>query len=62
MTHSKAHPGFAAISAGIASRRNPRTGHPYGADRSRAILAAAARNASHAAHKANPRLNRVRGK
>lgn len=53
ITHSKEHPGFAAVEAKIARRpgvRNPG-----------AILAAAARKASPAAVAANPRLKRVSG-
>ena len=51
--HTAKHPGFAAVEAKIAARggvRNPG-----------AVLAAAARKASPAAVKANPRLKRVRG-
>lgn len=54
MKHSKAHPGFKAVAAKIGKEsgiRNPG-----------AVLAAASRGASKAAKKANPRLNRVRGK
>ena len=51
--HSAAHPGFKAVEAQIAARggvRNPG-----------AVLAAAARKASPAAVRANPRLLRVGG-
>lgn len=51
--HSKDHPGFKAVEAKISKEsgvRNPG-----------AVLAAASRKASPAAHKANPRLNRVKG-
>ena len=51
--HSAAHPGFKAVAAKIGKEsgiRNPG-----------AVLAAAARKASPAAKKANPRLNRVGG-
>jgi hypothetical protein len=50
--HSKAHPGFAAVAKTLSGKvRNPG-----------AVLAEGARNASPAAKKANPRLNRVKGK
>jgi hypothetical protein len=49
--HSKAHPGFKAVEKKIAGKVN----NPG------AVLATAARNASPAAKKANPRLNRVKG-
>ena len=52
----KAHPGFARASAAIAKRQG------ISQDRADAILAAGARKASPAAHRANPRLNRVKGK
>ncbi len=52
--HSKAHPGFAAVEKKIG--QNPKIKNPG------AVLAAASRGASKAAHKANPRLNRVSGK
>lgn len=51
--HSAAHPGFKAVAAKIGARsgiRNPG-----------AVLAAAARKASPAAVRANPRLKRVSG-
>ena len=53
MKHSKDHPGFKAVEKKVAKEsgiRNPG-----------AVVAAAARNASPAAKKANPRLNRVKG-
>lgn len=56
MTKSKAHPGFKAAAKSIQKREGV---SPAAADR---ILAAGARNASDKAKKANPRLNRVRGK
>lgn len=52
--HTAAHPGFKAVEAKIAKEpgiRNPG-----------AVLAAASGNASPAAKKKNPRLNRVKGK
>ena len=52
--HTKAHPGFKAVEAKVA--REPGIRNPG------AVVAAAARGASKAAHKANPRLNRVKGK
>jgi hypothetical protein len=51
----KSHPGFKAVQAKI-----QREGYSKAA--AGGILAAATRNASKAAHKANPRLNRVKGK
>jgi hypothetical protein len=48
----KAHPGFKAVEAKIA--REPGIRNPG------AVLAASTRNASKAAKKANPRLNRVK--
>ncbi len=50
--HSKAHPGFAAVQEKI-------EGEGYSKDSAGSILAAASRNASSAAKKANPRLKRV---
>jgi predicted enzyme involved in methoxymalonyl-ACP biosynthesis len=50
----KAHPGFKAVQSKIAKK--------YGMKKAGAILAASSRNASAKAKKANPRLNRVRGK
>lgn len=55
------HPGFERVVDKIASRRNPRTGQPYGKERARRILAAASRRASSSAKAANPRLRRVNG-
>jgi len=52
--HSKAHPGFKAVEAKIG--QNPKIKNPG------AVLAAASRGVSKAAHKANPRLNKVKGK
>ena len=52
---SKAHPGFAAVKFKIAKKEG------VSKDRAGAILASATRNASAKAHKANPRLNKVRG-
>lgn len=52
--HSPAHPGFKAVEAQIAKERGIR--NPG------AVLAAATRRASPAARKANPRLNRVKGR
>ena len=51
----KSHPGFKAVQAKV-----QREG--YSKSAAGAIVASAARNASKAAHKANPRLNRVKGK
>jgi len=53
---AKAHPGFKAVQAKIAAKQN------VSKDRAGAILAASSRKASGKAHKANPRLNRVKGK
>lgn len=50
---TKAHPGFKAVEAKI--------GKEPGIKNPGAVLAAATRNASPAAKKANPRLNRVKG-
>ncbi len=58
---AKAHPGFQAVQASIATKTNPRTGKPYGKERAGAILAARTRGASAAAKKANPNLKKVRG-
>ena len=52
----KKHPGFKNAAEEIAHREG------ISIERARAILAAGARGASAAAHKRNPRLNRVRGK
>lgn len=51
--HSEGHPGFKAEEAKLA--HNPKIHDPG------AVLAAGARKASAAAHRANPRLNRVKG-
>ena len=48
------HPGFKAVAAKI--------GRESGIRNPGAVLAAATRNASPAAKRANPRLNKVRGK
>jgi len=56
MLHNKnAHPGFKSVQSSIAKREG------ISKDRAGAILAASSRNASKAAHKKNPRLNRVKG-
>lgn len=52
--HSAKHPGFKAVEAKVA--------HEPGIRNPGAVVASGARNASKAAHKANPRLNRVKGK
>ena len=52
----KAHPGFKAVQARIAKREG------ISKDRAGAILASRTRGASKAAHKANPRLSKVKGK
>jgi hypothetical protein len=49
-----AHPGFKAVQSKI-------EGEGYSKDAAGAILASKTRNASKAAHKANPRLNKVKG-
>ncbi len=54
MKHTAKHPGFAAVKAKIAKK--------YGAKSAGAILASKTRGASAKAKKANPRLNRVKGK
>jgi hypothetical protein len=54
--HSKAHPGFKSVQNKIAKKEN------VSKQAAGAIEASAARNASKAAHKANPRLNNVKGK
>lgn len=51
--HTSEHPGFKAVEAKVA--RNPKIRNPG------AVVAAAARNASAKAKKANPRLKRVKG-
>jgi len=55
------HPGFKAVQAGIAKNITPRVQGQSKSEAAGAILAASSRNASKAAHKANPRLNRVKG-
>lgn len=55
LKHTKAHPGFHAVEEKIAHKEG------VSEERAGAILGAASRNASAAAHKANPRLNRVKG-
>lgn len=51
----KAHPGFSAVKASIASKEG------VSSKRAGAILGAATRRASPAAKRANPRLKRVKG-
>lgn len=53
---SSAHPGFKAVQAKIARKEG------LSEDRAGAILAAAARKSSARAKRANPRLNKVKGK
>jgi len=53
---AKAHPGFEAEQAKIASEEG------VSEERAGAILASSSRNASAAAKRKNPRLNRVKGK
>lgn len=50
------HPGFKAVQSKIARKEG------VSMNRAGAILASASRNASPAAKRANPRLNRVKGK
>lgn len=52
---AKAHPGFKSVQKSISSKEHV---SEKAAGR---ILGSATRNASKAAHKANPRLNRVKG-
>jgi len=54
--HNPQHPGFKAVAASIAQKEG------VSKDSAGAILASATRRASPAARKANPRLNRVKGK
>ena len=54
------HPGFKAVQSKIANEKGP-SGKPLGEKAAGAILASKTRNASKAAHKANPRLGRVKG-
>lgn len=56
MAKSKGHPGFKKVQESIARKEG------VGMKRAGAILAASSRRASPAAKRANPRLNRVRGK
>jgi len=51
----KKHPGFASVQKKI-------QGEGYSKEAAGAILANSTRKAGKAAHKANPRLNRVKGK
>lgn len=51
---AKAHPGFKSVQKSIQKEG-------YSKEQAGAILASKTRNASKAAHKANPRLNRVKG-
>lgn len=53
--HSKAHPGFKAVAASAARRQG------ISKEEASAEIAASSRNASAKAHKANPRLNKVKG-
>ena len=53
---TKMHPGFKAVQAKIAAKEG------VSKARAGAILAASTRRASPAAKKANPNLNRVKGK
>jgi len=55
------HPGFKAVQAKIAAHVTPRPGETA-SEAAGAILASAARNASPAAHRANPHLKKVKGK
>lgn len=55
LTGKKKHRGFKAVQSSIAKKEG------ISKDRAGAILASAARKASPAAKKANPRLNRVKG-
>lgn len=52
----KSHPGFKKVQGQIASKEG------VSKERAGAILASAGRNSSKAAHKANPRLNKIKGK
>lgn len=54
-SHTSKHPGFAAVQAQIAKKEG------VSSKAAGAILANAARHASPAAHRANPRLARVKG-
>lgn len=55
MTVTKKHPGFKNV-----QKKIEREG--YSKEEAGAILANSTRNASNAAHKKNPRLNKVKGK
>jgi hypothetical protein len=52
---SKAHPGFKAVQSKIAAKEG------VSEKAAGSILAASSRSASKSAHKANPRLNKVKG-
>lgn len=54
MAKSPKHPGFSAVQKKIASKEG------ISKERAGAILAASSRNASKAAHKKNPNLNKVK--
>lgn len=56
MATKKAHPGFQNVAAGMAKRQG------ISKKEASAELAASTRKASAGAKKANPRLNRVKGK
>jgi hypothetical protein len=56
MANEKQHPGFKAVAQKIAKKEG------VSKERAAAILAASSRNASSGAKKANPRLNKVKGK
>lgn len=60
MPKSKAHPGFKAVQNKIAGEKG-KGGKPLGEKAAGAILASKTRGASKAAHKANPRLSKVKG-
>lgn len=55
MAKKKAHPGFKSVQSSIAAKED------VSKERAGAMLASATRKASEAAHKSNPRLNRVKG-
>jgi hypothetical protein len=50
------HPGFSKVASGMAKKQG------ISKQEASAELASAGRNASKAAHKANPRLNKIKGK
>ena len=56
MRHSRAHPGFEAVEGRIARRQG------ISESSAGAILGSRTRNASPAAKRKNPRLNRVKGR